>query len=231
MSTARVLLLDCETSSLDVATGHLLEVACVVWSVPHASTVRAYSALVRGPSNEAAKINRIPESLASSDDARPRDAVVSAIVTMSKGCDAIVAHGDFDRQWLPELQDRIWIDSCADIEWAQTNGSRALTSLLVAHDIPIGRAHRAMSDCDMIARLLEWHAAHGHDIQAMLARAMRPKAIFEVAERGFSAERNALAKANGFRFDDKDPTNKRWIRTMAIADSAELPFAVNQVSS
>jgi hypothetical protein len=63
------------------------------------------------------------------------------------------------------------------------------------------------------------------DLEAMLARGLRPKARFTVAERGFDEARNALVKANGFTWD---ASRREWSRTMAIEDAEALPFRVER---
>ncbi len=78
----------------------------------------------------------------------------------------------------------------------------------------------------LIAKTLENVQASGADLPAMLARALRPRAVFAVRDTGFSAARNELAKAHGFRWDKPN-----WVRKMAIEDTSALPFEVRQLSA
>lgn len=229
-----LLILDTETSSLDPTTGRLLEVATALWSVEHRSLVKVRSWIVRSETNEAESVNGIPVALL-------RDHPHASNVNMTNKwvqawateADCIVAHSsDFDRQWFGDaVQALPWACSCNDIEWPRPSTSRGLTALALAHGVGVVAAHRALDDVMTLVRLFERAAELGGNLEVMLTRALRPKALFEVADRGYSPERNALAKANGFRFDDKDAGNKRWIRSMAVEDAEKLPFAVQRVAA
>ena len=61
----------------------------------------------------------------------------------------------------------------------------------------------------------------GHDVEAMLVRAMRPKVRVVAHSPGFDAARNATFKAAGFRFE---PKTKEWWRMWVEEDLASLPF-------
>ncbi len=79
-----------------------------------------------------------------------------------------------------------------------------------------------------MARLFTRARELGADLEAMIAKGLRPRALFEVADRGFDANRNEHAKAAGFRWV---PERKSWERTMAIEDAAGLPFRTRQIDS
>jgi DNA polymerase-3 subunit epsilon len=81
-----------------------------------------------------------------------------------------------------------------------------------------------MADVDTLARILTRLAEKGHDLEAMLVHAMRPKAMFHSLA---PFEKKEEVKAAGFRWD---PERKVWWRRMAIEDSKELPFKVKVVS-
>lgn len=227
----KLAIIDCETDSLDAKTGHLLEVACMTFHVEHATPLRAYSCLVRAPSNEAEKVNRIPSAIVDTDDAQPRENVIKVVRSLATGCDAIVAHNaDFDHAWLPELHHFKWVCSCDDIEWPRAGRSKSLVSLCCDHDIPIGRTHRAMADVDMIARLFEWCAGHGHDVKAMIEAAMKPRPVWVAIDEGYSRaqfeERNTMFKEAGFRFDG---STKSWRKRMTSEAAAAVKFPIQQL--
>lgn len=217
------LIVDCETSSLDPSTGHLLELGMVRWSIEHRTVFACSSQIVRAPSNEAESVNGIPfAALAHGID---RSAVDRAFRMWSESADVILAHGDFDAKWLPAV-DKPWVDTCNDLVYPKPSTSRALTALCLAHGIGVTHAHRALPDCLLVAQLLERCAELGADVHAMLERGLRPKAKFAVAESGFDPARNELAKKHLFRWV---PESKLWMRTMARDDIAALPFAVREV--
>lgn len=219
-----LLILDTETSSLDPTTGHLLEVAVAVWSIEHRSLIRARSWLVRAPSNEAVDINGIPEALLSLG--ANRDEVMSEVYEASKVCDVVVAHNaPFDWKWFtPEIQSLAWADSCNDMEWPRPSSSRGLTALALAHGLGVASAHRALDDVMTLVRLFERAAELGANIEAMVQRALRPKALFQAM---VSFEDRELAKAARFRWNE-DGT-KRWLRSMPPDDTTDLGFKVQQV--
>jgi DNA polymerase-3 subunit epsilon len=222
-----IAIIDTETTSTDPATGHLLEVALALWSVEERALVRARSWLVQGAeTNEAIAVNGIRPSLLRHGG--PREDIVRLVSNIVfKECSIIVSHNiEFDRKWLPELDRYHWVCSQDDIEWPRYSSSKGLTAVALAHGIGVVDAHRALADVLTVARLLE-RVAEIADLDAILAKAMRPRAVFEVAEKGFSEARNALAKESGFRWDA--PT-KSWRRRLALEDASTMPFAVRRVA-
>jgi hypothetical protein len=90
--------------------------------------------------------------------------------------------------------------------------------------------HRALSDALLIARCFERVSEMGHDVEAMILRAMRPRALYQ-SKQGFAE--NDKAKAAGFGWVD-DGKRKGWYKTIAIDDApafiATLPFKVERVA-
>lgn len=215
-----LLLLDVETSGLDPFVDHLIEVGLVVWSVEHRAILACASWILRAPENPAANINGIPPALLA--HGREPNAVRSTVQRWAEGADAIAAHnGDFDRQWLPELG-KPWLDTAFDIDWPRAGTNRTLTGLALAHGLAVMDAHRALPDCMLLARLLE-RVAEQHDIDVLLARAMRPKSRVVAISPRFDAALNLLFKEAGFRWK---PETKEWWRMMPPEDTKDLPFRV-----
>lgn len=220
----RVLLLDTETTGTD--DGALcIEVAAIVFSIKHVAAVRSFSSLLRAGANPARDVNRIPEAML--PDAPLPELVWPAITRMALESDAILCYGaDFDRRFVPAhvTIGKPWICAMDDLQWPRATKPRmSLVALALAHDLGVSHAHRAMVDCDLLARLLTRVCEGGVSLETFLARGLRPKARFIVAERGYDPARNELAKAAGFAWDGP---SKTWGRTMAIADTQALPFAV-----
>jgi hypothetical protein len=80
-----------------------------------------------------------------------------------------------------------------------------------------------MSDVDTLSRILTRLAEKGHDLQAILNHALRPKAMFHSLA---PYEQRDVVKAQGFRWD---PDKKIWWRRMPIEDAEKLPFKVRAV--
>ncbi len=219
-----ILILDTETTGTndhDIC----IEVACALYSVEHATVVSSYASLLFATHNEAEHVNHIPvAALATVDNSH---IVWDTVRMLLRRADVIVSHGaEFDRHFVPAaIRDGWpWICSMDDLAWPRATKPReSRVSLALAHGLGVGSAHRAAADVDLLARTLTRVAETGIDLPAFLARGLRPKARFVVADRQFDAARNEQAKAAGFAWD---AAARVWARTMAIEDAAALPFAV-----
>lgn len=222
----RIMLIDVETSSTDPATGALLEVAMAIYSLEHRSFVRARSWLVQAEENDAIAVNGIrPELLRSGVPAEDVHRQIQAIAT--KEVQAVTSwNWSFDGAWLPELANMPNFCSMDDVPWPRPSTSKSLAAVALAHGVGVLDAHRALTDVMTMVRLFD-RVSEIADLSELVAKAMRPKATFEVADKSFDEERNRLAKENGFRWD---AGVRGWRRRMAIADVAALPFEVRRVS-
>jgi DNA polymerase III subunit epsilon len=218
-----ILILDTETTGTD-DNATAIEVACILYSVAYAAPIRSFASLIRASSNPAEPVNRIPAALLTS---APEPAQVwERVRAMAFHADAIVAHNaDFDRRFAgPEMNPhKPWICSMDDLQWPQAGTGNSLVALALAHGVGVASAHRAMADCDLLARLFTRVAEMGTDLGAMLARGLRPKATYQAL---VSYESNHLAKSAGFRWD---AGKRMWARKMAIEDAAALPFKVREI--
>lgn len=222
-----LLLLDTETTGTEEGAT-CIEVACALYSVEHAAVVRSFASLIRAESNPARLVNGIPDALLLiAPDPAP---VWHRVREMVSKAGAVVAHNaDFDRRFVPEdIGATIpWICSMDDIAWPRASRpGEGLVSLALSHGLGVSSAHRADADVDILARLLIRVAEMGADVPAMLARAMRPKALFRAL---VPFERNNEAKAAGFRWDVLVP--RAWARRMPVEDTAALSFKVAEVAA
>jgi DNA polymerase-3 subunit epsilon len=222
-----VALLDTETTGLNPDTDRTIEVAVALFDVKHAQPVASFASLIRGPAeNEAQSANGIPATML--PEAREAERVWSAVGWVIEPAQIIIAHNsEFDRQFTPDLG-KPWVCSEGDITWpGSTKGGRggSLAHLALSLGLGVAHAHRAMSDVDTLSRILTRLAEKGHDLEAMLVHAMRPKAMFHSLA---PFEMKDIVKNSGFRWD---PDRKVWWRRMAIDDVKELPFKVRQVAS
>lgn len=227
MSVETILILDTETTGTDDAAV-CIEVACALYSVRHAAVIRSFSSLIRSESNAAEAVNHIAPALLV--DAPESGPVWSAVARVGANAGAVVAHNAefdqrFQRAFVPGTKS--WICSMDDLLWPRaTRLGEGLISLALAHGIGVANAHRAAADVDLLARLFTRAAEMGADLEAMLARGLRPKALFQAL---VPFERNHEAKAAGFRWND--PVPKAWTRRMAIEDVAALSFPTREVSA
>ena len=236
MNLNRILILDTETTGTNPAEDCPLEVAWGVYSVPDAALLSVRSCLVDAATYRAdATVPESPEAEAVHGITRRMwiggeawAYVESMVRHEAMGCDAIVAHNAaFDRGWFRDetLLGMPWIDTCDAVTWPWATRSRSLEALHLAALGYVTAGHRAIVDVLTLGRLLT-AAGKRTDLGAMLGRALRPRSLYMVAETAFSKERNAQAKAAGFRFDHERNT---WELEMADEDVAALPFAVKRV--
>ena len=232
MTASVIAILDVETTSLDPRDGHVIELAVALWSVEYRSIVRCRSWLCAAPAEEVAKtreIHGIPPALVLACGVPFEVVVDEAFAIVSGGADTCVAwNADFDRSWMPpSLQDAMpWADLCWDVEWPRRSSSRSLLAVAHAHGVQVGALHRATDDVLLVARLLERAAELGVDPASLIARALRPKSLFEVADKRFDEAKNAVYREHRFRFDR--PT-KSWRRRLPPEDVSLLPFDVQCV--
>lgn len=218
-----ILIVDTETTGLDPDVDLVLEVGAVLWSVEHKTTMVAYSSLVkRITGNPAFAVNGIPEGALPLG--APFECALADVEELAARADAIVAHNaEFDRAFLPTLTAHMpWICTKSDVKWPRAEQGASLVATVLAHGLGVASAHRALTDCRLIVRLLERCHELGHDVNAMLERGLRPKARF-VAQISYDDRENA--KAAGFRWE-----KPHWVRTMAVEDAAALPFPVRVVA-
>lgn len=222
----RCLIIDTETDSLDESAA-VIEIGAILYSLESQSSLQELSTLLPAEENAAEPINRIkPRSLREAGEiGTPR--ALELLFTMSKAADVFVAHNaEFDRvrvfgntTFLP-LAGLPWVDTM-DMKWPlATKEQGSLINLALDHGIGVASAHRALTDCRLIAALFD----RMEDLQSMFQIAMRPKGLF-VGLQPF--EDNQLAKDAGFKWDRLVP--KKWSRMMAIEDAQGLSFPVRRI--
>lgn len=212
----RALILDVETTSLDPSAGKVIEIGAILYSVANQTPLASFAALLPAEENPAENVNRIPAAGLREVDGLQLD-LKGALALMRSHAQAIVAHNaEFDRSWMRgDWLSLPWLCTMQDFEWPlATRSGGSLVHLALEHGIGVSSAHRALTDCQLIAALFDRQT----DLPAMFARAMRPKGIFQAL---VSFDEKDLAKDAGFKWD---PPSKRWTRRMAIADAAALPF-------
>jgi DNA polymerase-3 subunit epsilon len=219
----RLLIGDTETTGLDHEKDHVVEVAYALFDTTYNAIISVHSELVDAMGNEAEKVNGIPAELLQHGRALhfiERDMKANFV-------DAVVCHHvDFDRPWFSSslFADVPWVCSCNDIEWPNAGkSSKSLVALALAHDVPVAFAHRAFDDVLTLARMFQRVAEKGHDVDAMLTKAMRPKARFVA---NVPRSRNDELKAAGFRWD---PDRSQWWKKMVVEEAAMLAFPVQEM--
>lgn len=233
-----VTIIDTETTGIDHANDTCIEVAAVEYSIKEKSVLTCFSSVITtdASNEEAGKVNHIPQAILQENYARSAESVWRITNSVARRSSAILAHNsDFDLGWVPEgdpLRKLPWIDTCWMVTWPQQSrqGGR-LIDLALEHGLGVVDPHRALSDCLLLARLMCRCSEMGHDVEALLARGLRPTAWVEAL---VSYDDRDLAKERGFKYlpilgREKDRKPKGWVKKMAIDDIETLPFSAKKV--
>lgn len=219
-----VLILDTETTDIDPTKARIIEVGAVTYSIPHASIVDCFSTVCNSGDNPAELINGIPPAvLVHAGDPWP------TIRAMASRCDAVLAHNsDFDEGMLAVagIDLRLpWVDTCGAITWPkQSRPGANLTALCLDHGLGVCEAHRALTDCNLIARLLTRCHELGTDLNALLAPGLEPRALYQAL---VSYDDRDKARAAGFKWLAE---RKQWQRKLSQREVESLPFKCRPVS-
>lgn len=221
----RALLLDTETTGLNPATDHVIEVAATIFNFEYNAPETIFSSLCFAEANAAEAVNQIPVDLLLT--APPAEAVWAHVLKMASLCDIVIAHrAEFDRSFSsPEMQAMTWVCSKFDIEFPKGTPGDSLITLAIANGVSVHGAHRAFTDVDIMSRLFTRVGEMGADWEPILRRAMRPKKLFYSLA---PYEDRAIVKAHGFMWDP-EKYGKNWAKRMAPEDTESLPFRVKQI--
>jgi DNA polymerase-3 subunit epsilon len=243
MSIDLVLIADTETTGFR-NSDLVVEVAMILYSLVHAAPVTTFSTLipVKAPPGHALggmtaeDVHGIPQSLldlATPLENSPASAVLHDLMDRA---DAVLAHSaPFDKRMLKQagtidralVDEKKWVCTLANIHWPRKYSSKSLISIALAHGVPVVAAHRALTDCDIIARLLTKVHELGYDLVELVQQAMEPhitvKALVAKADK-------EQAQSRGFFFKNDPP---RWVKIVPEADFKKgtlgFPFECIQV--
>ena len=201
--------MDTETAGLDDGAP-VIEVGAILYSVENQCSLQELSTLLPAGENGAEPINRIKTAaLQEVELTRSVSFALELLFAMSKAADVFVAHNaEFDSkrlfgntEFLP-LASLPWLCTMSDFKWpSATREQGSLINIALDHGIGVASAHRALTDCRLIAALFD----HMTDLPGMFQIAMRPKALFVGL------------------------VPRKWSRMMAIEDAQSLPFPVRMV--
>jgi DNA polymerase III subunit epsilon len=227
----KVLIIDTETTGLDAKRDWIIEIGAVLYSVTHRTTLFQFSTLLNAPDNAAEHINRIPAAVLPEICINTQQIFIDTLQQLAQAANYAIAHNAaFDEQWfdgshLPILNNIAaeplkWLCTLEDFTFPQqTRQGESLVNLALNHGIGVSSAHRALTDCQLIAALFD----RMDDLEGMINKADRPKALYKAQ---VPYEKKDLAKTAGFKWNaDK----KIWTRRMATADTLKLPFPVQEI--
>src|SRR6202789_2929484 len=225
----RALLLDTETTGLDAKRDRIVEVAVILYDLKLASPIASFAALARGDSNAAEHINGIPVALLSEafeperlwvavcDLMAHNSAVDKAFVEAAEGLRMTWDTSGKD----PNHFQVPWVCTMNHIVWpgAAPASSKSLTALALSYGVTVHAAHRAMTDVDILARILSRVHERGVDLQQLIGSAMsQPRKLVAAL---VSYDQRALAKDAGFTWEAAE---KRWTRECTADELSKLKF-------
>lgn len=218
--TRRIAIVDTETTSVDVQTAEVIEIAAAVVLVDEAGEIRAIDKALRGLRDPGIPIPAEVQRLTgiSNDDVAGRALNVPRWEALLGGSDLIVAHNAaYDapivERLLPGIKGHAWACSMREIDWAAHAFDGAKLGHLLMQMGYFTTGHRADADVISLANLLTHRPNGVHPLIAeLLARAAQPSLRIEAA--GAPFDKRHLLKARGYRWDARE---KVWWREVAEA--------------
>ena len=215
-----VTILDLETTGLDLTQNQVIEVGAILYSVKHQTVLQQASTLFPVKENPQEHTNKIKSEATQSCLIPSFGGLQLAITNMIEFSDYLVAHNAvFDSSWLGHNMpifyfDRPlkWLCTYEDFIFPKNNQKTNLITTALNHGIGVTKAHRALSDCQLIAELFD----RTEDLQGLFERAIaRSNEPRYVVFAQVSFEKKDLAKSAGFYWN---PDGKLWTKELRESD-------------
>jgi DNA polymerase III subunit epsilon len=235
-----VLILDTETTGIEPCQGGLIEIGAIFYNVPTKSIIQQFSTLLHAEENPAFEINRISTDSLKATICEIEVSCLGLLLDMIKFSDLIIAHNaDFDKNWLKTLEclkslkgDFIpdykkWLCTRNDFTWPILKATPLnLIHIAVALGVPIVSAHRALTDCQLIASCFN----KIDDLEERLIEAQKERHIY-IAQVSFQEKK--LAKAEGFIWNElyKNYWAKKMTDSQASAMRENSKFKIAKVTN
>lgn len=238
----RCLILDVETQGFDPGTDRATEVGAILYSLTARCSLMEFSMLTGHCSDDV-----IVQALTGITPAAASEIEKCEIFKdfdgenqtrrMARYADCVIAHNaQFDRRWLGDLTgDLPWLCTLEDFRWPGIPANAySLSNLAITLGVPVVSAHRALTDCRLLASVFTRVAEQGHDLQALFAVASRPKATFVALDDGqfFRKQKDEQdrikreRREHGFVWERIVP--RAWARRMPAEDTKDLPFETKE---
>lgn len=227
-----ICLLDVESTGLNPTTDEVIELGCVLYSLSHNTVLQQVSTVmpVSVAVNPAEHINGISVLAANTPMTFSGYYPATQLIgSMLKHSDVICAHNAlFDKSFAQKLKlfepiKQPWIDTMA-ITWPRaTRQGCNLVELALAYSVPVWQNHRALTDCQLLAHIIQREPRAAR----LLAKELEPKVWATWRTTADDKAGQAKARAKGFRWNRPEcPARQVWSRLMHPDDVAGLGFEV-----
>jgi DNA polymerase-3 subunit epsilon len=230
----RVIILDTETTGV-TENDWIVEIAVILYDLLAATPVITYSTLIKCETNAAARVNGISDSLLQSVPDDQKATLKTMLTYLVREADAVIAHqAGFDKGFVLRDLDGFgfdglpWICSMRHIDWPKYSKSKSLVNMALAHGVPIISAHRALTDCDILARMLTRTHELGHSLPDLMKVALEPRILVQAM---VSYDNRQIAKDADFEWDHNPKFPKKWLKEVRESEISSFPFSVARMDN
>lgn len=224
----KLLGIDLETTSVDVATCHITEIGMVLWDTEHQQSLFQFGGLVRLSRDveipeQAQKITGISNEMVH-ENGLTWDLWERQILFLMNQAEGFVAHNaQFDRtileRYLQMETDALWVDTMTDLPYPEHIVTRKLDYLCYEHGFANPFSHRALTDVLSMFKVMSMYP-----LDEILVLAKSPmiwlRADVSIDDRQKAKDRRYIW----------DPLNKYWVKSIkqlfAAQEIDEAPFGV-----
>lgn len=212
-----ITIFDLETTGLTPDDSEVIEFGAIYYSIDHGAVISQISSLLPVSSNGAFEINRIASSWTRIPNLSSiQTNAISILNDFISNSEYMVAHcAEFDRGWEFANTSAVpWLCTYNDFVWPKNPKPTTLIQTALNHGIPVVSAHRALTDCQLIASLLtkmyEDEGSLTHFFNKAIERAKEE--YIEVFALVSYEERNK-AKDAGFLWDK---ASSKWTKKLKV---------------
>lgn len=225
-------IIDVETTGLDPTTDEVIELSCILYSLSHNCVLQQVSTLVpvSVDVNPVEHINGISAGVANDLAVYSAEYGLKLCRHIFNSTQAIVAHNaPFDKDFVLRYCSKFdpltpWIDTMA-IPWPRaTRQGCNLVELALCYGIPVWQNHRALTDCQLLAHIIQREPRAAE----LLAKELEPK-VWVVASLASKSNEDARTQVKelGFVWEGGDGSAPGcFARQVNINDVGALPKTI-----
>jgi DNA polymerase-3 subunit epsilon len=214
----KLLIIDCETTEKPENNGELIEIAAILFDVPTRSILAQVSTLLPVKVHGMQECHGISVEMANSVPFHTRNFVLETLMAMQMESSYAIAHSaSFDKYFADRFIDIPWLCTYEDFRFTP-HKPQSLINLALAHGIAIKSAHRALTDCGLIAEILAKRDDLESLIDVAIARSQSP--LVEIKALVDYKNRDKASKARFSWVDTK--AKKGWFKTVKECDLDDI---------